>query len=192
MANNLNESLGGYGAGTIVTVDGKDWRFVFDVPLLVSNMEEMCQKWRRELLEQELRDFPGRDVPGSFDERQALTLWNEFRADLRNDSLRSPRYDRDGNIVGGARYIEWSNTPDGQHASFLAALKISHPEATVESVKRILISAPDQMQAVLEDLGNVVRGVKDRVVASLKKKSPAEAEKMNRKVEEMIGTALNG
>lgn len=181
---NINDVFGGFGAGTKVTALGKEWTFVFDVPAIAGMMEEMCKSWHRKTYEAELAELPERNIPGSFDDRQATKLWEEFRTDLKNKEYRIAG----SGMQGGRVYKEWVKTADGKVAGLLAALQIKHPDATMQTLAEITNDAPDQIQAIVVDLGNALRAATPKMVAALKSRDPQAAKYLTEKMAEMEAT----
>lgn len=181
---NINDVFGGFGHGTKVTALGREWTFVFDVPAMAAGMEEMCKAWHRKNYEAELAELPGRNIPGSFDERRGIDLWNEFRADLKSGACRVAG----GKDGGGRVYQEWAKTREGQLSGLLAALQIRHPDATLKTLADITNEAPGQIQAVVAELGNVMRAAVPKMAAALKDTAPEVARYLTERMTDLEAT----
>lgn len=186
MAESITDVLGGFGPGTTIKACGKEWSFVFDVPAMIANVEELCRQWHREQFDKELKSLPGRDVVGSFDSRMAEKMWEEFRAECKNGACDLPRPQANG-MPGpaGAVYEKWSKTSEGVLGMLLAALRVKHPDATLMTLDAIAVEKPEELRLVGEDLKNVARTLPRRMAASLKSTNPAVAEMLMAKVDEM-------
>lgn len=185
-SDNYSNALGAFGPGVKVAAGGKEWSFVFDIPAVVAEMEEMCSLWHRQRYEKELSTLKDRDRPGSFDNQCAAKLFDEFRAELRNGETMAPRLVA-GQIVAGRVYDEWQKTPSGRTAMLLAALRIKHPGATPADLNMIVSENPDKIHLMLEELGNAARDLASRMANSLTEKNPELATKMQTEVDRLEG-----
>lgn len=164
--NTWADALGAFGALPRVRadIDGtgeREWFFAFDVPKMLAEHEEMCLEWGRRQLREELKQYPDRDKPNSLDAAMAVQAHRGFTERFRAGSFRRPHTVIDTETkgvktVGGEDYTAWMHTEDGSLSMILAAMRIRHPEATITTVKLLFATAPDEMAALLNQLGKVM------------------------------------
>lgn len=151
---NWMNAFGGHGPGHKVKALGREWEFVFDVPLVLANYEAMCLEWGRRELREAVESFPGRNTPGTIDAEMASEEYRRFSSLLRGGAFKPPT---------GGEFLRWASTTDGQFSMLAASLKIKHPEADVGLVMRMISDNPVEMKAIALVMGKVAGEWKERM-----------------------------